>query len=270
MSGGDWARLGLIMLAGMLYLGVFLNLSLFVSSLTHRCSTSLLALLMIWILAVMVLPRSSVLLAGRAVDVISSDEMAHRKARRQSQLWEEDKDKMGEFQPTSEEPSQIMQEFKAHMQEVADERESRMREFSGRLEEQRRNQDAVRQRWALGLARLSPASAFSLAAMNLAGTSIELRERYQQQALDYQQSYAQFIRQKTGGLSGGGMILHIMNTKQEEPEPIDPREIPPFQFEAAPVSEVARAAVLDLGLLGLFNLVFFVGAFVAFLRYDVR
>ena len=66
------------------------------------------------------------------------------------------------------------------------------------------------------------------------------------------------------------MILHIMNAEQEEPEPIDPREIPPFQFEAAPVSEVARAAVLDLGLLGLFNLVFFVGAFVAFLRYDVR
>ena len=39
----------------------------FVSSLTRRSSTSFLFLLVIWILAVLVIPRSAVLLAGRAV-----------------------------------------------------------------------------------------------------------------------------------------------------------------------------------------------------------
>ena len=58
---------------------------------------------------------------------------------------------------------------------------------------------------------------------------------------------------------------------EEEADPtIDPRELPVFDYEPPPLDQMLRASVADLGLLGLFNLLFFSGAFVSFLRYDVR
>jgi hypothetical protein len=36
------------------------------------------------------------------------------------------------------------------------------------------------------------------------------------------------------------------------------------------MAKVLNNAIIDFGLLFLFNLVFFIGAFVGFLRYDVR
>mgnify|MGYP003347480510 CR=1 FL=1 len=56
----------------------------------------------------------------------------------------------------------------------------------------------------------------------------------------------------------------------EEPETIDASELPEFQFQKATFSSTAKESILDLGLLILFNLVFFGGAFFAFLKYDLR
>lgn len=272
MSSDEWLRLGFIIGAGLLFLGAFLTLSLFVSTITQRSSSSFLILLVAWIFAVLIVPRTSVLLAGRATDVTSVDEMAYQKGKFAAQLWEEDKDKMSQFKPTEQgDPREMVQEFSAYMQEVADEREGKRQEFADRLDERRRNQQVVQQRLAFGLARVSPAAAFSLAATNLAGTSLELKDHYQAEAESYREAYARFIKDKTGSV-GGGMTLRIVTSgdNQKDPEPIDPREIPPFVYRQPPISAVLRSAVLDLGILGLFNLIFFVGAFVAFLRYDVR
>ena len=57
---------------------------------------------------------------------------------------------------------------------------------------------------------------------------------------------------------------------EEEPPPIDPYELPVFEYQEPSSSTLINEALLDVGLLLLFNVFFFVGAFVAFLRYDVR
>jgi len=46
--------------------------------------------------------------------------------------------------------------------------------------------------------------------------------------------------------------------------------MPQFTATQESVGEVIRASVLDFGLLTLFTLLAFVGAFIAFVRYDVR
>ncbi|HSR67223.1 MAG TPA: ABC transporter permease subunit, partial [Acidobacteriota bacterium] len=221
LSGGEWARLALISLAGLLLLGAFLTLSLLVSTLTHRSSSAFLALLVAWIFAVLIIPRTSVLLAGRSVEVLSSDEMNYQKARLRAQMWEEDKGKMSEFSPTSDNAQDAVQEFNAFMAEVARAREERYQAAVERIQEQRRNQEGVQQRLAFGLARISPVSCFSLASMNLAGTSLGLKEEYLRQAQAYRETYNRFISDKTGGLGGGGMILRIMSEDQKQPDPID-------------------------------------------------
>ena len=274
MTGSGWSRLAMVVLAGYLYLGVFLTLSVFVSALTEKSSSSFLLLLVVWIFAVLIIPRTAVLISGRAVDVPSIDKVNYDKNRFMAQLWLEDREKMQAYSQENP-PSQDgdmeawMEGFRAYMSELADARNDKMSEFGGRLNEDRQNRELVQQKVALGIARLSPTSVFSLASTDLAGTSLDLKQRYIEASNRYQENYAQFIREKTGN-AGGWWMRMGGGQEEEEPPPIDPYELPVFEYEQPSATTLVNDSLFDVGLLVLFNIVFFVGAFVAFLRYDVR
>jgi ABC-2 type transport system permease protein len=274
LDGEEWVRLSLIIFTGVLYFGTFLALSIFISTLTQRSSSSFLALLAVWIFSVLIIPRTAVVLAGRAVAVPSVDEIASQKNRLSAQLWKEDRQRLSTFRPAqSSDPEAMMREFNKFMQGNADEREKKMNDLAQRLNEDRRNRQAQQERVAFGLARVSPAATFSLAAANLAGTSIALKQHFLDAATTYQQSFARFIQEKTGMNLGGGFIFRMQRTTDgDEPQekPIDAGELPAFQYEPMKLPEVFDNAILDLGILLLFNMIFFAAGVIKFLRYDVR
>lgn len=272
MKPDEWARLALIIFCGLLYFGAFLMIAMFVSSRTQRTSSSFVLLLVIWIFAVLIVPRTSVLLAGRAVEVPSVDEIASQKNRYSSQLWEEDRKKMATYKPVAgADPNTVMQDFNKFMQTIADERDKKMDEFSGRLNEGRANRQRVQERFAFGLARISPAATFSLAVTNLAGTTLSLKDHFQQQATAYQAEYAKFMKAKTGMVTGGRMMVFRSETDNgQKPKPIDANEMPSFSYEPVPMGTVLGAGLPDMGLLAFFNLIFFIAAYAGFSRYDVR
>lgn len=280
MSAGDWLRLALVVVAGLLYVGAFLGLSVLVSSLTHRSSTSFLVLLVLWILAVMVLPRSAVLLAARSVEVPSIDDNLSQLGRLRAQLWAEDRqaidryfeNELNDDAETPEEQAQLVGRFNSFFQELGEERTRRLEELDAGLREARANRQAIQERLAFGLARLSPAAAFSLAAVELAGTALDLPRRYLDQARAYQEVFERFQKEKSGGQSSSGMrmVVRFSDSEPEEEVTIDPGELPAFAPEPPATAAVIRDALPDLGLLALFNALFFAGGFVAFLRYDVR
>ncbi len=78
LASDEWLRLALIVGTGMVYLGVFVALSICVSALTQRSSSSFLVLLALWVFVVLILPRVSVLIAGRAIEVPTVDEIAYK------------------------------------------------------------------------------------------------------------------------------------------------------------------------------------------------
>jgi len=272
MGSEDWLRLALVIMTGLLYAGVFLTLSVFLSSLTRRSSDTFLLLLVIWIFGVLIVPRASVLLAGRAVDVPSVDEIAAQKNRLASQLWQEDKTKMAGFKPeNSSEPEKMVEEFNRFMENLADQREQKIGEFAARLNEDKFNRQKNQQDLAFTLARLSPSTSMTLAATSLAGTSLRLKNRYQDEAMVYQRAYGKFIKEKTGINPGGRMMMVKMTMEDgEEPEPINPYELPGFEYKPLSLAESFQTAITDIGLLALYNLIFFAGAFLAFNRYDLR
>ena len=273
LTGDEWLKLATVILTGLLFFGVFLTLSIFVSVLTKKSSSSFLILLVFWIFAVFIIPRTSVLIAGRAVSVPSVDEHGYKKGRFRAQLWEEDRHKMAEFKPDEkEDPMKMVSKFNEFMQNLSDERDKKIKEFSKRLNEDRRNKQLQQQRLAFSLARISPNALFSLAVTNLVGNSLDLKQHFINEATGYQTTYAQFMKEKTGMNLGGDVILFKMKQgdDKEEEKPIDPKELPDFYYSAEPVSQVFEKAFLDLGLLVLYNIIFFVGAFVVFIRYDVR
>jgi ABC-type transport system involved in multi-copper enzyme maturation permease subunit len=274
LNGAEWLRLGIIILAGLLYFGAFLALSVFVSSLTHRTSSAFLLLLVIWIGAALIVPRASVLLAGRAVDVPSVDEVSAQKATYGRQLWKEFREGMKAFStPDDVEKDNIeavLAAFNKFQDSLTAERNEKMGEFNRRLNEDRSNRQRVQERLAFNFARVSPTASLSLATAALAGTSLELKNRFYDEANAYRTSFNDFLKEKTGVDMSGRMIMWKVNDDGEEPEPIDPHEIPAFRFRNASLAESVSAALPDMGILAILNLFLFGGAFIAFLRYDVR
>jgi hypothetical protein len=91
-------------------------------------------------------------------------------------------------------------------------------------------------------------------------------------AYDYQRTFTAFQEEKAGMSTGGGMMIMMRtsNEEEEEPEPIDLAEVPRFTYAPPRLSDALDGVVVNIGLLVLFNLVFFTAAFAAFTRYDVR
>ncbi len=58
--------------------------------------------------------------------------------------------------------------------------------------------------------------------------------------------------------------------KRTDFAPLDLRDLPRFSNEPESVVDIAQRVFLDLGLLAIINVLFFLFSFVAFLRYDVR
>jgi ABC-type transport system involved in multi-copper enzyme maturation permease subunit len=265
-------RLSLIVGVGLLYLAAFLALAVFVSTVTHHSSHSFLWSLVIWITMVLIVPPVSVLAAGRAVTVPSVDEINAQKAAFGSTLWKSFREDLVEFpRPESDDMQAIMASFQQYQDSLTTEREKKMMEFAGRLNEDRHSRQVAQEKTAFTLARFSPAAAVALAASALAGTSLDLKNHYHDQAMAYQKSYADFIRKKTGMVPGGRMmIMRIITEDGEKPKPIDPAELPAFEWRGIALTTSLRSAVIDIGLLALYTMIFFAASFVAFLRYDVR
>jgi len=148
-----------------------------------------------------------------------------------------------------------------------------------RINEYLRNAKSEQERLAFLLSRASPASAYKLTAMNLGGTNISMKNRNEDQMLAFRDTYNAYIdlrwqqeqneqaRILTAQRQGGGAYLSYAGAGNGA---IDTSDMPQFTATQESVGEVIRASVLDFGLLTLFTLLAFVGAFIAFVRYDVR
>jgi len=271
LSADEWVRLALIIGTGLLYFGAFLAIGIAVSAMTHRSSTSFLALLVVWIFAVLIIPRSAILIAGRAVDVPSLDDINAKKFRYAEQLFAEDRTVMSAFAPAEKsDPRKMIAEFQKFMGDINDARQKKMDDFATRLNEERANAQQAQSALALGIARISPATCFTLAASALAGTSLALEDRYDAQARGYRDSFAKFILGKTGVNPGGGMVFRMRMGDGQEEKPIDTHELPAFEFRPPALGDVLPPALPDAGALAACVFLFFGVAHAAFRRYDLR
>ena len=140
---------------------------------------------------------------------------------------------------------QRRQRFRALMTELSDARTEKMDLFAQRLNEDRRNRERVQQSVALGISRISPASVFALASTDLAGTSLQLKERYLDSAAEYREGYLRFMKEKTGSTGGAWWS----GGREESSEEIDPLELPVFDYQEASTAEHINGALPDIGIL---------------------
>lgn len=149
--------------------------------------------------------------------------------------------------------------------------------YETKLYEDLRQRKAGQERLAFTLSRFSPVSAYQLAAMSLAGTDLTLKSRYEDAMNTYRTDFNSYVDKKMAE-SGttGGMRITISSDKGiqigdgRDKTSLDLSDRPMFDAPRRTVGDAAAGVVVDAGLLGLYSLLAFAGAFGVFLRYDVR
>ena len=122
---------------------------------------------------------------------------------------------------------------------------------------------------------LSPVVIYQRASEAIAGTGISHCVNLRQQIRQYQDNLKEYIRTED---TKDPNSLHLIFPEEGcarswrtiSHNPVDFDTVPRFQERDLALGQSLKLAIWDIGLLLLFNLVFFAASFVSFLRYDVR
>jgi len=292
MNQAEWLKLAALIAVSILYFTFFMSLGLLVSSLTKRSSVSFLILLVLWITLVLIVPRGATMAAGQLINVPTVAEIESQKDRfrrdqtemmfdQRSKNWQE---RMSSMQGATREERRAYydanrSQWDQEDNDVRNMMESEIAEFNRKMNEDLRNAKSEQERLAFLLSRFSPASAYKLTAMNLGGTNTSIKKRYEDQMFAYRESFTTYVEQKQqeerderrrqaqqqSGRSGRMMVFLGSGG-----EPVDASDMPRFVEPDETLAMVLKPSMIDFGLLSIFTVVVFAGAFVAFIRYDVR
>jgi len=282
MNGDLWSRVALLIGLSFLYMAFFVVLGVLVSALTRHSSVSFLLSLVIWIGLVLILPRGGVMAAGQIVSVPRMAEIEGQRDGFAKNEWEAYYDGMEKRILAAERGDSVEDEdaMWARMEQEDSLRRAvneNIDIYNDRLMEDWNNRKRAQQQLGFTLARFSPAATYQLAAMRLSETDIDLKQRYEQSLNRYRQEFNGYTKEKqTEAGDLGGVRIEIDTEKgfsidsKRGNEGLDLEDRPYFTPPQRTLGEVASSVTIDFGILSLVTLLGFVGAFAAFVRYDVR
>jgi len=277
-GGEDWTRLFLLYGVFLLYLSAFFALGLFVSSLTARSSTSFLALLFVWVVLVLIIPKVAPAAAGWIRPAPFAHETLSEKTRAVPQIMQDiDMTPLTVLRgnrpanPTTVEgymdpiyQANIQRwsgEFSQTMQELGQKYETLLADAYTNIDREYRLRQDAQRRLAKNLARISPASGLTLGSMVLARTGTEEYNRFLDATRNHRNVYNDWLVHNNLRNAMGQVTPDII---------LGLADMPQFQFEPESLGESLARTLPDFALMAAMTIVFLTGAFFAFLRYDVR
>ena len=267
MNGESWGRLLLTFLMYFLYLSVFITLGLFVSARSNRSSTSFLILLFIWVIFVTVIPKLSVMTAAQIKPIPSVHEITAKKdAFLQQVQGSAQKEVMDWMKANAQKPGEdtkVFQErFRKYLEDFQQAATKKIDENNAALERDYQLRKRAQQGLAVNLSRISPASALMFSTMSLARTGIDEHERFLASIRAYKPSFTKWANSKmmqSIDFSGSGQTVKVV---------LD--DMPVHTFESETLGKSFARTLPDFGLMVVLVLIFFAGAYVSFLKADVR
>jgi ABC-type transport system involved in multi-copper enzyme maturation permease subunit len=308
LTGSEWWSVVLIFMLSIIYVTVFFSLGLLVSSRTKDPKTSLLTLLAIWTFLALIIPNFSPYLAAEIHPTRTPYEIEAELNsigfEEAEKAWERVRESMRRIGEQGGNESNAGGQLEDRLREImvrenlkpvpggswnliygtwsdgirrltgdiddeetrrelqlASSRSARMelRNVTSRSSKVKRDyMISLRKQMAISkaISSLSPLAAFTYLATDLAHTGIQ-GERHFRRTVDIFKN--QFIAYVGGKLASQGFM--------DRP---DTSDMPSFQYEPRAAVAVARDDLTHLLLLALLNIVSFMGAYLSFLRYDVR
>ncbi len=250
LDGDVLTRMSVMFGVACLYLSVFFTLGLLVSCVTHKSATSLFVCLFVWVVWILVIPNLAPVLAGVCKPVTPLEIIEAQK----KSIDREIRIRRWRLTETSGELS--------YGTKIKDAREKLDRERERRKDAWDKfwmNQCNAQTSMAEVLGRLSPSGCWMYASVGLMDTgrvSYEEFDLARRRLKDDMKAYGDELR-KTGQASG-------------KPAEIIPEKIPTLRVRRPATNKAVAGTLPDVLILSILNVLFFLSAFLFFLRYDVR
>ena len=259
-SSSDWLRiLGMIGLFT-LHISIFIFLGLFFSSRVSNAITSLVWLLLTWVCLAFIFPSLLGLFVG-TLDPIPSIEIVSSRKRAQLANIEDEFRPMELLEVTklSEAPSPDNPSATRRWATYF----TRRYETKTRIADEHVDQQFRQVRLARGLTQISPIVCFQYAMEGLANTGIVSYMDFVKQVRRYRQTFIDFIKTED---REDPESLHIYPVREGlSQKPVDPNAIPRFKERIS-----YQSVIFPVGLLILFNILFFTAAQLSFLKCDLK
>lgn len=270
-NGTEWIRVLLIYLGYVFYLLTFFTIGLLVSTATRRSAVSFLILLFVWVMIVLIVPKASMMVANEMNPIKSINEVRAEQIKLnrnyQTEMWTKTVERYNQQYPNQDFDWSNM---RAIRNEIREEMEPEFLNQNQRLiEDFKKNQNNLTN-LAINLSRISPASAVTYIGMNMAGTGYVDQEFFLRQLTDQRERFTKFLERKQEEEAEEWrqrrQNLHTATLQGE----LDISDMPNFEYQRLTVEESVETVLPDYASMLILSIIFYLLAFVLFLRYDVR
>lgn len=278
----------IILFITFLFLLAMVSLGVFVSTLTHTSLTSIVMLLFVWVILVLAIPKVSPMVAEIIYPIESQSVISLRKQIADKDVQEEFAQKRRELfdkcrtafglplgwvstHPDSDTGKKANAQFEKELPPLNEEYQKRTANVIRQIEQDYKNKRNVQASIAMNLSRISPVSCYTYLLSELSGTGITEPENFDENAQRYQDEvkrsvYDNFVSISYGGV-GMGTATSIVSIDGFDRSKAS---IPEMHYRYQTLAEALQAGWADILLLFLFNILFFIAAFLRFRKYDVR
>jgi ABC-type transport system involved in multi-copper enzyme maturation permease subunit len=306
LTDADWARIGLLYLASLLFISIMYHFGLFASCLTKRSSASLLLTLFFWMFFIVVVPNASHHLVtfirplGSEEAIDEQVKQIRERQRKVSRELEKQIPFKGEMIDIDEGMGRFYVICDREAIEAQQKRNTVLEPLNIRHAEERWEVQHIaienlfkQKRLADALSWASPIYLYGTVTSALAGTDASSCQDFVQAAREYRHEVIDYIRLKTDNFSlprfftpfgavDTDIIKKYNNPKTDaqeiekwkeskiaRAEPINLDDFPPFTWKPDVAAAITRI-IPSLSALIIINVLLFVLSFAAFIRYDVR
>ncbi len=263
----DWEAFAVTGAVSLLLLAVMFSIGLLVSVRARSSSTAILSLVALWVLLALVVPNLGPYLAELAAPVPDVGSVEREIGLRTETLsaafrsqWRRGGRSFRRMMAAGELTDFIrkMREQRNQLQKDVNEASAEIiSDFEVRL---RRQTDMARV-----LTRISPVACFVFASTDIGATGVRHEERLIGALRNYKRQFARYVAERSQGFTVVGTAA--VNFAGDEEYDID--DLPDFVYRSDGLQERLDARFVDVLLLALFAVAFFMAAFVSFLRSDV-
>jgi len=265
ISGIQWLKIVIFVGISICYLSIFLLMGILVSSRSSKSSSSIVALLFIWVVIVMIIPAFGRIISENYVNVPTRSEIDRRIDEEAGEIWE-NSDRYGEnagswgADPNADwvNPPARARLFNAFT------------EARNKIEDDHINQWVAQVNLGRNITKISPTILYHTVSESIFGTGIVRFHNLYEQLKQYQETLKHYVIDTDRQDPDSWHLLAEFHPVLLSQKPVDYNTIPKFSESEVPISSALKNTVWDIGALILLNVLLFIAVHVAFLRCDVR
>ena len=242
------SRISLLVFVSMIYISLFFTLGIFISIVSKKSSTALLIALFVWMVWILVIPNLAPVISRIVSPIPTMQKINAEKAGIDQEI-------RIKIRRISRSMIGYGEEAEKAREELEDERKRRKNKLDKFYQDKLDRQISICE----VLSRISPSASFIYATTTLSRTGTNQYRSFQQAYKRFQDDFRTYA---------GDLRKDMREGKLKEGW-LHPEELPKFEVRPTSLTEDFQKVLFDLLLLIVYTVIFFLGGYLFFLRYDV-